>query len=187
MNDETNLSDTIVPKSDQLNADDLRLGEPITVRVQAVKRGATADQPISIELDGGHRPYKPCKSMRRVLIAAWGANGRDWVGRSMRLYCDPKVTFGGVAVGGIRISHLSHLPQRTSFMLTTKRASRSPFIVESLVVESKANAYPLEAFKRNLPAWRKAIADGKMTPGEVIKRAEKIGELTDEQKGEISK
>jgi hypothetical protein len=67
MSEEASLQDTIVPKSDQLNADDLITG-PITVTVEAVKRSPSPEQPIDIYITG-HRPFRPCKSMRRVLIS----------------------------------------------------------------------------------------------------------------------
>ena len=87
------LSHTIVPKSDQLNADDLIAGN-ITITVTDIKASDSPDQPVIIhyENDNG-RPYKPCKSMRRVLIQAWGANGKQWIGKSMTLYRDPDVKF----------------------------------------------------------------------------------------------
>jgi len=127
-----NLRETIVPKSDQLNADDLLTG-PITVMVTDIKQGSR-DQPVSLFIDGGLQPFKPCKSMRRVLIMAWGDNGQDWLGRSMRLYCDPEVKFGGQEVGGIRISHLSHLERSLSMMLTKTRGKKAKYAVEPLEV-----------------------------------------------------
>ena len=144
MNDVVDLSKTITPKSDQLNADDLLTG-PITVVITGVSRGST-EQPVSIAIDGGYQPFKPCKSMRRVLISLWGDNGLDWVGRSMTLYCDPEVKFGGVKVGGIRISHMSHINGRQSLMLTTTRARRSEYFVEQLTdayAEYEAEVLPL--------------------------------------------
>lgn len=132
MNNNEGLLDTIKPKSDQLNADDLIAG-PITVTVIGVRRGS-ADQPVIVGVDGGFQPYKPCKSMRRVMIYAWGDNGNTWVGRSMTLYCDKNVKFGGVAMGGIRISHMSHINGRMSMMLTTSRARRSEYTVQPLMV-----------------------------------------------------
>jgi len=124
------LRDTIVPKSNQLNADDL-LGGPITVRVTAVRRGER-DQPVAVHIDGGHQPFMPSKSMRRVLIAAWGKDGSAWVGRSMTLYRDPEVVFGGVRVGGIRISHLSHMDERLVLPLMVTRGQRKPYTVEPM-------------------------------------------------------
>ena len=130
-NDVENLGDTIKPKSDQLNADDLLLG-PITVNIVDVKRGS-ADQPVSIAING-HMPFKPCKTMRRVLVTAWGQNGKEWVNKSMTLYCDPNVKFGGVALGGIRISHLSHIDGPMNMMLTASRGRKSQVVVHPIKV-----------------------------------------------------
>lgn len=167
MNDISKLRDTIVPKSDQFNADDLLAG-PITVNVVGVKRGDTAEQPISIEIDGGRQPYKPCKSMRRVMIAAWGDDGRKWVGQRMTLYCDPDVKFGGVKVGGIRISHMTGINGRLTVMLTTTRSKRSEFSVQELQAAAPAedgiaSATTLDelkdAYKRSYTAAKRAGKD----------------------------
>lgn len=131
------FADTIKPKSDQLNADDL-LVSPITVKITGVKRGPT-DQPVHIAIEG-HQPYKPCKSMRRILISAWGDKGADWVGKSMTLYCDPTVKFGGVALGGIRISHLSDIPGVMNVMLTASRGKKSQFTVNKISNSSNSNS-----------------------------------------------
>lgn len=174
MSDVQSLKDTIVPKSDQLNADDLLTG-PIVVTVQKVSRGDTKEQPVSIAIDGGRMPYKPCKSMRRVLIAAWGEDGRIWVGKSMRLFCDPDVMFGGVKVGGIRISHLSHIANTMTIALTTTRSKRAPYRVEPLesqdtttkpydydkAVDDMRDAVSEAQLKAVFaPAWKRAKADG---------------------------
>jgi len=124
MSEDNWLLKSVEPKSDQLNADDL-VGGPATVRVKEVKRGKTAEQPVWLELDGyDGRPYKPCKSMRRVLIQLWGDSPAKWAGRSMTLYCDPNVSFGGMRVGGIRISHLSDIEKEVTLLLTTTRGKR---------------------------------------------------------------
>jgi hypothetical protein len=129
-----NLAETITPKSDQLNADDLISG-PVTIKVTAIKGSNEPQQPVSIHYEGDNgKPYKPCKSMRRVLVSAWGANGLDYVGRSMTLYRDDSVLFGGIAVGGIRISHLSHIEKDLTLALTVSRASRKPYSVKRLEV-----------------------------------------------------
>lgn len=168
------IADTIKPKSDQLNADDLIAG-PLVVTITNVRRGATREQPVIIDIDGGHMPYKPCLSMRRVLIAAWGDDARAWAGRSMQLYCDPSVKFGGVALGGIRISYLSHIARDMSLMLTTTRAKRSSYTVQ--VMEQ----YPSAQFSENLPKWNAAIASGRFSKDDVVYKAQQSGKLTDEQ------
>lgn len=173
------FKDTIVPKSDQLNADDLLCG-PITVTVTGVRRG-DKEQPVVIAIDGGYQPYKPCKSMRRVLIAAWGDRPEPWIGRRMTLFCDPEVKFGGVKVGGIRISHLSHIDGPREFMLTTTRSKRTAYVVASLGTES----YPQKRFDELLPKWRQMIADGDETAESVIRKAEQRAPLTSEQRQAI--
>jgi len=173
--DIADLRDTIKPKSDQLNADDLLAG-PMRVRVNSVNRGTT-DQPISIGIDG-QMPFLPCKSMRRVLISAWGDDGRNWIGREMVLYCDPDVKWGGVKVGGIRISHLSDIPADIAMSLTATRGKRTPFMVKALEVVF----YPDPLFDERMPIWSKAIKSGTMTPERVIERAEETGRLTEEMK-----
>lgn len=129
MNDVTNLADTIKPKSDQLNADDLLTGS-ITVTVVDVVRGSK-DQPIAICING-QQPYKPCKSMRRALIMLWGDNGKKWIGRSMTLFCDPTVKWAGVAIGGIRISHVSDITEPKHLMLTATRGRKSEVVINPL-------------------------------------------------------
>lgn len=173
MSDVQSLKDTIVPKSDQLNADDLLTG-PLVVTIQKVSRGDTKEQPVSIAIDGGRMPFKPCKSMRRVLIAAWGEDGRLWVGKSMRLFCDPEVMFGGVKVGGIRISHLSHIANTMTIALTTTRSKRAPYRVEPLEEQAEKKPFDYDAAVDQMreavseaqlkavfaPAWKRAKADG---------------------------
>lgn len=125
------MSTTIAPKSDQLNADDLMSG-PRTVTITGVSRG-DADQPVNIELtEFPGRAYRPAKSMRRVMVAAWGADASAYVGHRMTLYREDGVKFGGQTVGGIRISHLSHIDQRLTLALTVTRGKRAPFVVEPL-------------------------------------------------------
>lgn len=126
------ISTTIAPKSDQLNADDLISG-PVTVTITAVSRGDN-DQPVNIATAefGDNRPFRPCKSMRRVLIAAWGKDATNYIGRRMTLYNEPTVRFGSQQVGGIRISHLSDIDNKLTIALTVTRGRRAPFTVEPL-------------------------------------------------------
>jgi hypothetical protein len=65
------MLDTIVPKSDQLNSDDL-IGGPRTIRLTKVHLTGE-EQPVALHYEGDDgKPYKPCKSMRRVLVQLWG-------------------------------------------------------------------------------------------------------------------
>lgn len=129
-----NMLQTIIPKSDQLNSDDL-IGRTMTITVTDVRMKPGDEQPVSLHFEGdGGKPYKACKSMRRVLVHVWGADAKNYVGRSMTLYRDPEVSFGGQKVGGIRISHMSHMESPMTMALTATRASRKPYTVKPLVV-----------------------------------------------------
>lgn len=129
-----NMTQAIVPKSDQLNSDDLIAG-PITIKVTEVTIRGGQEQPVSIHYEGDNgKPYKSCKSMNRVLVAAWGADAKEYTGRSMTLYRDPSVKWAGMEVGGIRISHLSHINAPMVMALTATKGSRKPFTVHPLKV-----------------------------------------------------
>jgi hypothetical protein len=129
------LRPTIVAKSDQLNADDL-IGTSKTVRITAVRLRDAADQPIAIHYEGDDgKPYLPCKSMRRVMVAVWGDDGNAFVGQRMTLFRDDKVRFGADAVGGIRISHMSGIDREKTLALMVTRGQRKPYTVKPLPPE----------------------------------------------------
>jgi hypothetical protein len=157
------LRGTIKPKSDQLNADDL-IGGPITIRITGVMVGE-GEQPVSISFDGdGGKPFKPGKSMRRVLVNLWGPDGAAYIGRSLTIYRDEQVVFGGVEVGGIRISHMSHLQRETTMALTATKAKRKPFTVRPLVVEKPADkaAIAVDALLARIAAGEDVTGDAKV-------------------------
>ncbi len=148
------LRATIIPKSDQLNADDLIAG-PMTITVSRVLLTSASDQPVAIHYEGDNgKPYMACKSMRRVLVHAWGPDGAVYPGRSMTIYRDPAVKFGGAAVGGIRISHVSHIERELVLALTESRGSRKPYIVKPLRLEPKEPAAPA---KPKLADWLRDV------------------------------
>jgi hypothetical protein len=180
MNDDVDVRAAIAPKSDQLNADDL-IGATKDITITAVKRGS-AEQPIVIHYDGEDgRPYKPCKTMTRVMVGCWGDSPGDWVGKTLRLYNDPEVTFGRAKVGGIRISHASHIDAAMVFNLTTTRSKRANYRVEPLEIQW----YSADDFAANFPAWEKAIKAGNTTAEKVIAKVAQKGRLTDEQQQQI--
>lgn len=138
MND---MSQVIIPKSDQINADDL-IGGDMTIRISEVKITGGQEQPVSIYFDGSEKAFRPCKSMSRVLVAAWGPDAKQYVGRSLQLYRDPTVKWGGMEVGGIRIRAMTHIDKPMVLALTATKGSRKPYTVRPLVaaVESIAPA-----------------------------------------------
>lgn len=141
MYDIRDLRATVVPKSDQLNAEQLLSG-PITVKITDIKIGSSEEQPVIVhyENDAG-RPYKPCKTMRKVLILAWGEDGTQWIGRSMTLYNEQSVKFGGMEVGGIRISHLSDIQRDMQVSLTSTKGKKSAHFIRQLHLNAPPTEY----------------------------------------------
>ena len=138
MSDVTDLRGTIVPKSDQLNAEQLLAGD-MTITVTDVRMGSE-DQPVILHYENDQgRPYKPCKTMRKLLIFAWGEDGRRWIGKSMTLYNDQQVRFGGMTVGGIRISHLSHIDREISVSLTATKGKKAQHNILPLEIVTLAD------------------------------------------------
>lgn len=124
------ISDTLAPNSQQLDAVDL-LGGPRVFTVERVTRG-NAEQPVQVHLAEFDRPWRPGKSMRRVLAACWTPQSDTWARRRVELYCDPNVKFGGEAVGGIRISRLSDIDGPKKVPLLVSRGKSAIFTVQPL-------------------------------------------------------
>jgi len=138
------LTESIAPKSDQLNADDLISG-PVTVTVQEVVQGTT-EQPVDVRLvEFPGRAYRPSKSMRRVMVMAWGAEASTYAGRRITLFRNPEITFGRDKVGGIEISHLSHIEKPLTVALTATRGKRKNFAVAPLAAPAPARDWLAEA------------------------------------------
>lgn len=147
----TDLTNTIEAKSDQLGADDLMSG-PRSIKITKVSADTgSSEQPIVVNFEGDNRkPWKPCKSMRRLLVAIWGANGNEYVGRSVTLYRDPTVKWGGLEVGGIRISHMSHIDKPVTIALTATRGNKKPTTVQPLVVRDEPKELTTREFADHL-------------------------------------
>ena len=129
------IDDTVAPKSDQLNAEDLLAGER-TFTIAEVRVLDSPEQPVSVYLAEfpKDRPWKPSKTSRRVMMMGWGNKSADYVGHRITLYRDPEIKFGGDKVGGIKIRAMSHLPgnKRMAVALTVTRGKRAPYVVEPL-------------------------------------------------------
>ncbi|MFI2563042.1 hypothetical protein [Paenarthrobacter sp. NPDC018779] len=138
------ITDTVAPKSDQQNYDDYLTG-PRTVTISGVKV-IKGEQPVHIELEEfPGRPYKPNKSMRRVLVHAWGDKSAAYVGRSLTLVGNPDVSYGGKKVGGIEIAAMSHIDKPLSLALTETRGKKKSFTVQTLAAPAPRRDWLTEA------------------------------------------
>jgi len=126
------LTKAAEPRSDQMNADDLISG-PRTFTITAVTEG-TSEQPVNYylaEYDPG-KPFKPSKTVIKLLILGWGPESDDHVGKRFTLYCEESVKWAGKAVGGIRVSHMSGLKKKIVANLAETKGKKQTHIVEPL-------------------------------------------------------
>lgn len=161
------ISNTLSANSDQQDYGEYVSG-PKTVTVAEVKQGS-AEQPVDIHLvEFPGKPFKPAKSVRRVLAMAWGTDASQWAGRSMTIYGDPDVRYAGKAVGGLRVSHVSHIDKPVTVALTVTRGKREPFTVHPLA--APASYKPSRNFIAEMgeatdsatknTVWQAAVDDG---------------------------
>ena len=176
------MTESIVPKSDQLNADDLMTG-PRTVTIEKVSAGS-AEQPVDVHLvEFPGRAFRPSKSMRRVMVAAWGADTAAYTGHRMTLYRDPTIRFGRDEVGGIRISHMSHIGKSLKLALTVSRGKKELFTVEPIITvdtPAPSSVQTSVQVQEADPATREQIAkiQALFTANDVNDRAMKLNILS---------
>lgn len=146
------ISETLAPKSDQLNAVDLLTG-PRTVTVERVTVKKNDEQPVAIHLvEFPGRPFKPCATVRRQIASAWGPQSETYVGRRLTIFNDPTVTWGGKAIGGIRVSHVSHIDKPNRVTLQVRRG-----VFETVVIEPLAGPPVIDA--ETVAGFEKRFAD----------------------------
>lgn len=170
------------PKSDQLNYETFLTGSQ-TFTVSKVTPG-DRDHPVFIHMNEcPATPYKPSKGMLKCIAQpdGWGDKSSQWVGKSITLYGDPTVIYGGVEVGGIKVAALSDISGDYETLISARRGVRKPHLIKKIVIQM----YDDQKFVANLPAWLKLIADGKATTDQIIARVEQSGALTEEQKNAI--
>lgn len=130
------ISHTVKSKSDQLNADDL-IGGDLMIQVEGVNVTNDPKQPVQIFYYGCEgRPFKPCLTVRRILMALWGKDASLWAGRWMNLYVDPTVSYGKQRnIGGIRVNAMSHIKDSATLNLTVTRGNKKEFRIQLINLE----------------------------------------------------
>ena len=188
------LRSTTVPKSTQLNADQLIVG-PMDLRITDVQIGPDEKQPIAVHYENeAGRPFLPCLTMRRVLLAAWGHDGRDWVGKGLRVFHDPQVRFGGEDVGGVRISHMTDIPgRRIELKLTASKGKKVLYTIERMEQQASgptlAHVLQLIAVAANADDMKaaKAAAQTLCSPDDVGKAVAAYNERVAAQRAKAQK
>lgn len=133
------MSTSIEARSDQINAADL--AAPRTYTIEKVTKG-NATAPFDFHLvESPGKAYRPNLSMRRVIVQAWGPETSEYEGRRLTLFNEPTVVWAGAEVGGIRISHMSHLDKPLKTALAISQKKKVPYTVEPLE-DAPTNAGP---------------------------------------------
>jgi len=83
------------------------------------------------------------------MVMAWGAEASTYAGRRITLFRNPEITFGRDKVGGIEISHLSHIEKPLTVALTATRGKRKNFTVGPLAAPAPARDFYGEAALAN--------------------------------------
>lgn len=170
------MTASIAPKSDQMDADDL-LGGAQTFTITEVKLGPSNEQPFNFILAEFPRPWRPCKTVRKLIVAAWGPETTVYHGRRLTLVRDPSVTWAGEEVGGIRVTHMSDMvdgkPMRVSVQATSKTKT-------SVVIQPLPDAPPPPDYVAQV-----AAATDKPALNVIWKAAGDAGHLTDKLRNQI--
>jgi len=181
--DISDLSDTIIAKSDQLNAEDLITGDRVLKVTNVVRYSHNGEQSFYLNYDGDDgRPYKPCLTMRRMIQALWGKDGRSYINGLIQVYLDPDVDYGKQkGCGGIRINGVSGIDSPKDVTLTVRRGIKKTYRVNQLQLAEKP-PYPEDKFNAGFEAMKAQIQNGKMTTEQVINRCEASGKLSEQQR-----
>ena len=180
------VSSTILSKSDQLNASDL-IGNEMILTVSGVHLVSSPDQPMIINyIDDDGRPYKPCKSMRRVLVGLWGKDASQWIGRSVGVYNEPSVKWAGKEEGGVRIKSMSHIDKNKSVTTSESKHKKTTYLISVLQVEQKQReVWPDDKFNAVFEKMKLSIETGKADAPKIIAHLQKTADVTDAQKARL--
>lgn len=150
MTDHDDITETLAPKSEQLDNIELTPeGTIFTVERVEIKRGT--EQPVHVYLADFPRPWKPGVTMRRVLGHCWGKKSSLWAGRRVHLYRDPSISYGRDKTGGTRIRALSHIDGPMDAPVLLSQGRSSTYHVEPLA-EPAPTSKPTEPTEEQVAA-----------------------------------
>lgn len=133
----TDISHTLIAKSDQLNAVDI-IGTEKLLTITSVDVKQSGEQPVVIHYEGENkRPWKPALTARRILAALWGSDSSKWVGHTVAVHCDPTVVYAGEEVGGIRPHAATGIDSERVIKLKERRGPKpKTFTIQPLRMET---------------------------------------------------
>lgn len=173
------MTKMIAANSDQLNAVDL-LGGPLVATITGAKEHpGDKKQPLSLRLDSWPQPWKPCLTMRRLLIKVFRTgDATKLVGETVVLYNDPSVKWKGEPHGGVRMKEASGLDKPFSILLPSARGKYEEIVVEPYRPKQPATLASMceqhGITPEGLDKWHRSQFDGKPAPADGSKTAAEL-------------
>jgi len=145
MNNAHALQQALAPKSDQLNADDLIVGN-IVIVISKVTINLGSEQKIIINYQGDNgKPWKPSKGMGRVLTEILGGDPDKWVGETVELFRNKEIRFGKEKCGGIQIAGMSAVRNVTTLLITTSKGKKSSITIQPIAASGNQPQHRAQA------------------------------------------
>lgn len=131
------ISQSLLAKSDQLNAADLI--DPIAIQIDKVNYDPDRVQPLWIYYNKLENPWKPSKGMRKIIAsdAILGLETDNWTGARLRIFRESSVKYAGKAVGGVEISEFDGITSKKSFPVRTAKMGTKAIDINPLVLSEK--------------------------------------------------
>jgi len=86
-----------------LKKEDFPTPQVLTIKSATVEEVAKGDAKLCIWFNEAVKPLTLNNTKRNLLIATYGDDTDQWIGRKVRLSNDPTVMYGGQPVGGIKL------------------------------------------------------------------------------------
>lgn len=182
------LTKHIEADSDCLVAADL-VGGPLTILVERVTESGKNDKKkIDIFYANSEKPFRPCKSMLRILCELWRTtDATTFIGRGITLYREPDCMWKGEKTPGVRICGLSHIEKAVTVVANERRGKMNTYQIEPIrpwppaAPERQAQPTPEERLQRTLDGIARASIPALEAAEQALKQRTESGEIQPDQ------
>ena len=182
------LTKHIQADSDCLVAADL-VGGPLTILVERVTESGKNDKKkIDIFYANSEKPFRPCKSMLRILCELWKTtDATTFIGRGITLYREPDCMWKGEKTPGVRICGLSHIEKAVTVVANERRGKMATYQIEPIrpwppaAPEPQAQPTPEDRLQRTLDGIARASIPALEAAEAALKQRTESGEIQPDQ------
>lgn len=187
------LTKHIEADSDCLVAADL-VGGPLTILVERVTESGKNDKKkIDIFYANSEKPFRPCKSMLRILCELWNTtDATTFIGRGITLYREPDCMWKGEKTPGVRICGLSHIEKAVTVVANERRGKMNTYQIEPIrpwppaAPEPQAQPTPEERLQRTLDGIANASSSALESARKALLERTESGQINSDQAEVIS-